>query len=84
MKKPHHRLHLLCLLPVGIKALLRSMCRSGLEAMTMPRFEQGTVRTAPEKLTGQETRRSTTHARGAIRGLRCGAVAGTSLHAPMT
>lgn len=50
----------------------------------MPPSEQGAARTAPEKLMGQQTRRGATLSGGAIRGQRCGAVAGTSLHAPMT
>ena len=40
--------------------------------------------TAPEKLGVQQTRPIATLARGAIRGRRCGAVSGTSLHGPMT
>lgn len=50
----------------------------------MHRFEQGSARTTPEKPSVQETHGTTTHAGGAIRGLRCGAVAGRSSHGPMT
>ena len=50
----------------------------------MTRFDQGSARTVPEKITGQQTRCGATLSGGAIRGQRCGAVAGTSLHMPMT
>lgn len=50
----------------------------------MHRFEQGSARTSPEKLAVFETHCITTLAGGAIRGRRCGAVAGMSLHGPMT
>lgn len=50
----------------------------------MNRFDQGSVRTAPEKVAIQQSHLTTTPAGGAIRGRRCGAVAGMSLHAPMT
>lgn len=49
----------------------------------MYRFEQRWA-CAPEKLSVQQTRRSAPGMGGEIRDPRCGAVAGKSLHAPMT
>lgn len=50
----------------------------------MSRSDQRSAHAAPEKVAVQESRHITTPAGGAIRGRRCGAVAGKSLHAPMT
>lgn len=51
----------------------------------MSHSDQRAVRAAPEKVTARETRRvGASTAGGEIRGSRCGAVAGMSLHAPMT
>jgi hypothetical protein len=46
--------------------------------------DQRTPRAAAEKVSAQQRRRLTPGTGGAIRGPRCGAVAGTSMHAPMT
>lgn len=54
------------------------------EAGTMTHLGKRSARTAPDKTRGQQTRCGATLSGGAIRGQRCGAVAGMSLHAPMT
>lgn len=50
----------------------------------MRRFDQGSVCAAPEMVTASDTRCSAPGRGGVIRATRCGAVAGSGLHAPMT
>lgn len=50
----------------------------------MSRFDQGSVRSAPEKVAALETCRTAVLSGGEIRGQRCGASTGMSLHGPMT
>jgi len=49
----------------------------------MHHFDQGR-RSAAEKVMAQESHRVTTHTGRKIGSVCCGAVAGTSVHAPMT